>query len=123
MEIHTRLGEIIGFLKQLKDEVSADSHHASIDAAKKQDIVEQDIVAVTIQTNLRQGETEEKEEVVTLTATIQTNLRQCEAEEKEKVTTETESNEANSGRVISRPKSRRRRRATRRCRSGRRSND
>ena len=92
MEIHTSLAEIIGFLKQLKDEVSADSHHASIDAAKKQDIVEQDIVAVTIQTNLRQGETEEKEEVVTLTATIQTNLRQGDLETE--VATETESNEA-----------------------------
>ena len=51
-----------------------------LDAAKKQDVVKQDIVTVTIQTNLRQGEAVVKEEVVTLTARIETNLRQGDLE-------------------------------------------
>ena len=89
MEIHTSLDEIIGFLTKLKDADPADCHHASLDAAKKQDVFKQDIVIVTILTNFRQGEAEEKEEVVSLkeeavslTATIVTNLRQGKAEEK-----------------------------------------
>ena len=45
-----------------------------------------------IQTNLGQGEAEEKEEVATLTATIETNLQQGHLETE--VETETESNEA-----------------------------
>ena len=64
MEIHTSVGEISCILKKLKDEVSAnvaDSHHAPLDAARKQEIV-----TVTIRTNL-QGEAEEKEEVATET--------------------------------------------------------
>ena len=94
MEIHTSFDEIIGFLTKLKGADPADCHHASLDAAKKQDIVKQDIVLVTIATNFRQGEAEVKEEVVSLTASIVTNLRQGEAVVKEKVATETESNEA-----------------------------
>ena len=73
MEIQTSGGEIIGSLKKIKDADPADSHHASLDAAKKQDIVKQDIVTVT-----------------TETATIVTNLWWSEAEEKEEVATETE---------------------------------
>ena len=73
-----------------------------------QDIVKQDIVTVTVETNIRQGEAVVKEQVVTLTATID--------------------REELSGRVISRPRwtarrvmsPRRRRRATRHCQSGRR---
>ena len=116
MGIHTSLDEIIGFLTKLKDADPADCHHASLDATKKQDVFKQDIVIVTILTDLPQGEAEEKEEVVSLTATIVTNLRQGEAvvkeeavsltativtnlrqgeaEEKDKVAMETESNEA-----------------------------
>ena len=56
MEIHTRLDEITDTLKKLNHADPADSRHASLDAAKKQDIVKQDIVTVTILTNLRQGE-------------------------------------------------------------------
>ena len=93
MDIHTSLDEIMGFLTKLKDADPADCHHASLDAAKKQDVVKQDIVIVTILTNRRQGEAVVKEEVVSLTATFVTNLRQGEAEEKEEVATETESNE------------------------------
>ena len=85
MEIQTSGGESIGILKKIKDADPADSHHASLEAAKKQDTVKQDMVTVTILTNLRQGEAEEKEEAVTLTATIVTNLRQGEAEEKGEV--------------------------------------
>ena len=91
MEIQTSGGEIIGILKKINDADLADSHHASLDAAKKQDIVKQDIVTVTILTNLLQGEAVVKEEVVMLTVTIVTNHRQGEAEEKEEVATETES--------------------------------
>ena len=76
MEIHTKLDEIIGSLKKLKDVDPADSHNESLNAAKKQDIVKQDIVTVTIQTILQQGEAVVKEEVATLTATIETNIRQ-----------------------------------------------
>ena len=68
MEIETSGGEIIGILKKIKDADLADSHHASLDAAKKQNIVKQDIVTVTILTNFRQGEAVVKKEVVTLTA-------------------------------------------------------
>ena len=50
MEIHTCLDEITDTLKMLKDAVPADFHH--------QDIVKQDIVSVTIETNLRQGDLE-----------------------------------------------------------------
>ena len=53
-------------------------------AAKKQDIV-----TVTNQTNLGQGEAVVKEEVVTLTATIETNLRHGDLETE--VATETDS--------------------------------
>ena len=94
MEIHTGLDEIMGFLTKLKETDPADCHHASLDAAKKQDVVKQDIFTVTILTNRRHCEAVVKEEVVSLTATIVTNLRQSEAEEKEEVATETESNEA-----------------------------
>ena len=101
MEIHTSLDEIIDTLKKLKDAVHADFHH--------QDIVKQDTVSVTIETNLRKGEVV-KEQVVTLTATIETNFRQGDLETKEDGTkgdvteTETESNEAFSeweeGRIV-----------------------
>ena len=67
MEIHTSLDEIMGFLTKLKDADPADCHHASLDAAKKQDIIQQDIVIVTILTNRRQGEVVVKEEVATET--------------------------------------------------------
>ena len=67
MEIPTSGGEITGILKKIKDADPADSHHASLDAAKKQDTVKQDTVTVTILTNLRQGGAVVKEEVVTLT--------------------------------------------------------
>ena len=67
MEIHTSLEEIIDTLKKLKDADPADSDHPSLDAAKKQHIVKQDTVTVTILTNLRQGEAEEQEEVATET--------------------------------------------------------
>ena len=67
--------EIIDTLKKLKDADPADSHHASLDAEKEQDMVKQDIVTVTILTNFRQGEAVVKEEVVSLTATIVTNFR------------------------------------------------
>ena len=103
MEIHTTLDDIMGSLTKLKDTDPADCHHSSLDAAKKQDIVKQDIVIGTILTNRRQGEAV-KEEVVSLTATIVTKIRQGEAEEKEEVATETESNEALSeweeGRIV-----------------------
>ena len=78
-EIHTSGGEISGIEKKLEDDMSADlahsqkadeqerkTDHAPLDAAKKREIV-----TVTIQTNLRQGEAEEKEEVVTLTAIVE----------------------------------------------------
>ena len=100
MEVHTCGGEITGILTKIKDADPADSHHASLDAGKKQDIVKQDMVTVTIETNLRQGGAVVKEEVVTLTATIGTNFRQDYLETevdgtKGDVTeTETESNEA-----------------------------
>ena len=102
MEIHTRFDDIIGTLRKLKDADPADFHY--------QDIVKQDIVTVTIETNLRQGEAVVKEEVVTLTATIETNFPQGDLETevdgtKGDVTeTETESNEPLSeweeGRII-----------------------
>ena len=91
MEIHTSLDDIISTLRKLKDADPADFH--------SQDIVKQDIVTVTIRTNLRQGEAVVKEEVVTLTATIETNFPQGDLETevdgtKGDVTeTETESNE------------------------------
>ena len=50
MEIHTSLDEIIGTLKKLKDADPADPHH--------QDLVKQDTVTVTIETNHRQGDLE-----------------------------------------------------------------
>ena len=50
MEIHTSLDEIIDTLKKLKDAVPADFHH--------QDVVKQDIVTLTIETNLRRGDLE-----------------------------------------------------------------
>ena len=80
MEIHTSVDEITDTLKMLKDAVPADFHH--------QDIVKQDIVSVTIETNLRQGD-------------LETELNGT----KDNVTeTETESNEALSeweeGRII-----------------------
>ena len=78
--IPTSLDEIIGNLKKLKDDDPADSHRASLDAAKKQDIVKQDIVTMAIQTNLQQGEAVVREELVTLTATIEANLRQGDLE-------------------------------------------
>ena len=88
-------GEIIGILKKIKDADPADFHHASLDAAKKQDIVKQDIVHCDNPdeppVGRRCGEGGGKEEVVTLTATIVTNLRRGEAEEKEEVATATES--------------------------------
>ena len=97
MEIHTSLDEIIDTLKKLKDPVLADCHH-------------QDIDTVTIETNLWQGESIVKEEVVTLTATIETNVRQGGLETRVDGTkgdvteTETESNETLSeweeGRII-----------------------
>ena len=67
MEIQTSGGEIIGILKMLKDEMSADladsqkgkdaskAKHAGLIVAKKHEIV-----TVTLQTNLGQGEAEEK---------------------------------------------------------------
>ena len=78
--------------KKLKDAGPLDFLH--------QDIVKQDIVTVTIETNLRQGEAVVNEAVVTLTATIETNLRQGDLETEVDGTkgdlteTETESNEA-----------------------------
>ena len=60
MEIETSGGEIVGILTKMKTADPADSHHASLDAAKKQDIVKQDIVTVTILTNLRRSEAEKK---------------------------------------------------------------
>ena len=60
----------IGILKNIKGADPADFHHASLDAARQQGNVKQDIVTVTIFTNLQQGEAVVKEEVVTLTATI-----------------------------------------------------
>ena len=51
MSIQTSGGEIIGILMKIKDADPADSRHASLDAAKKQDTVKQDIVIVTILTN------------------------------------------------------------------------
>ena len=51
-EFHTRLDEIIDTLKKLKSAVLADVHH--------QDIVKQDIVTVTFETNFRQGDLETK---------------------------------------------------------------
>ena len=54
MEIHTCLDEINDTLKKLKDADPADFHH--------QDILKQDIVTVTIETNLRQVEAAVKEE-------------------------------------------------------------
>ena len=92
MEIHTSLDDIIGTLRKLKDADPADFHY--------QVIVKQDIVTVTIETNLWQREAVVKEEVVTLTATIETNFPQGDLETevdgtKGDVTeTETESNEA-----------------------------
>ena len=76
LEIHTSLDEIIGFLTKLKDADPVDSHHASLDVAKKQDIVKQHVVTVS---NL-------------------TNFRQSEAVVKKRVAMETESNEALSER-------------------------
>ena len=64
MEIHTCLDEIIATLKKSKDADPADFHH--------QDMVKQDIVTVTLETNLRQGEAVVEEEVVSLTATRRT---------------------------------------------------
>ena len=55
-------------MKKLKDADPAGIHH--------QDIVKQDIVTVTIETNFRQGEAVVKEDVVTQTATFETNLQQ-----------------------------------------------
>ena len=52
MEFHTSLDEIIDTLKKLKSAVPAGLHH--------QDIVKQDIVTVTIETNFRQGDLETK---------------------------------------------------------------
>ena len=72
MEIHTCLDEIIATLKKSKDADSADFHH--------QDMVKQDTVTVTLETNLRKGEAVEEEQVVTLTATIETNLEQGDLE-------------------------------------------
>ena len=102
MEIHSSLDEIIETLKKLKDAVPADFH--------RQDVVKQDIVTVTIETNLRQGEAVVEEQVVTLTATIETNFRHGDLETKVDGTkgdvteTETESNEALSeweeGRIV-----------------------
>ena len=48
IEIHTSLDEITDTLQKLKDADPAGFHY--------QDILKQDIVAVTIETNLRQGE-------------------------------------------------------------------
>ena len=45
MEIHTSLEEIVDTLKKVKDADPAGFHH--------QDIVKQDIVTVTIETNFR----------------------------------------------------------------------
>ena len=102
MEIHTSLDEIIDTLKKLRDAVPADFHH--------QDSVKQDIVTVTIKTNLRQDEAVVKDQVVTLTAAIETNFLQGDLEAKVDGTkgdvteTETESNEALSeweeGRIL-----------------------
>ena len=101
-EIYTSLDEIVGTLKKLKDADPAASH--------QQDIVKQDIVTVTVETNLRQGDAVVKEDVVTLTATIERNFRQGDLETEVDGTkgdlteTETESNEALSeweeGRII-----------------------
>ena len=85
-EIHTCLDEIIDTPKKLKDAVPADVDH--------QDTVRQDIVIVTIETNLRQGEAVVKEEVVTLTATIETNFRQGDLE------TEVDDTKWEEGRII-----------------------
>ena len=84
-------GEIVGILKKIKDADPADSHHASLRRSEETRHVKQDLVTVTILTNLRQGEAVVLEEVVLLTVTIVTNSRWSEAEEKEKVATETES--------------------------------
>ena len=97
MEIHTSLDEIIDTLKKLKDAVPADFRH--------EDIVKQDSVTVTIETNLRQGEAVVKEEAVTLTATIGTNFRQDYLETEEgRCHRDGENNEALSereeGRII-----------------------
>ena len=102
IEIRTSFDEIIDTLKKFKDADPSDSHH--------QDIVKQDIVTVTIETNLRQGEAVVKEEVITLTAVTETNFRQGVLETEVDGTkgdlteTEPESNEALSeweeGRII-----------------------
>ena len=72
MEIQTSGGEIIGIVKKIKDADPADFHH--------RDIVKQDIVTVTIETNLRWSEAVVEEKVATLTATTERNLRQGDLE-------------------------------------------
>ena len=52
MDIHTSLDDINDTLKKFKDADPADFHH--------QDIVKQDVVAVTIETNLWQDDLETK---------------------------------------------------------------
>ena len=90
MEIHTSLDKIIVFLT--KDADPADSLHASLDAARKQDFVKQDTVTVTILTNLWQGEAVVCEGGRRLAdGDHRDELRRGEAEEKEEVATETES--------------------------------
>ena len=64
MEIRSSLSEIMDAMKKLRDAYPADVH---------QDIVKQDIVTVTMETNLRRSEVKE-EEVVTLTAACASSL-------------------------------------------------
>ena len=100
MEILTSFDEIIDTLKKLKDAHPAGFHH--------QDIVKQDLVTVTIETNVPQGEAVVKEQVVMLPATIETNFWQGDLETKVDGTkgdvseTETEINETRcqSGRRV-----------------------